>query len=480
MCRCVRILTILTMPVLVGFTIPDCSGGFQRKDFVKINVNGFDPADNDADHNDYAWAMEHYTAPGSDTGYLYVGTGNNIANLILYNFGVILYGLDLNDAPIHPPEIRRYRPDLGETHWERVFDYKDADPEGTSQTIGFRMMRRFTPATKNGVAQSYLYAAAMGRNPTLWRSVSGDPGTWQSVWSSGGPSIRWMAEHNGALYVALTNDALGDPLPGQIWKSIDGSNFVQVIGDGFGNPANRGCESLISFNGYLYVGTANYETGFEIWRCEGPDKAAPVRIMNNGGPDMRNDIAGSPCIFNGHLYFGSIIFFGFNPQRRTGFKGSDIVRIYPDDSWETVVGPESVSGYDSGFNHFTNAYLWWMETHDGWLYAGTWDQASLLALLIQNFPVLQQALSGAPLEDLDVPSADETDMSPSILTHLMHAGFDLFKTNDGVHWIPVSIDGFGNPGNYGIRTMKSVGDSLYVGTANPFQGVEVWKATSGE
>ena len=60
----------------------------------------------------------------------------------------------------------------------------------------------------------------------------------------------------------------------------------------------------------------------------------------------------------------------------------------------------------------------------------------------------------------------------------MHAGFDLFKTQDGVTWLPVTIDGLGDAGNYGARTMQSVGDSLYLGTANPFEGLEVWCATT--
>jgi len=40
---------------------------------------------------------------------------------------------------------------------------------------------------------------------------------------------------------------------------------------------------------------------------------------------------------------------------------------------------------------------------------------------------------------------------------------------DGIHWMLVTLNGFGNPLNYGIRRLFSVGNALlYVGTANPF------------
>jgi hypothetical protein len=55
------------------------------------------------------------------------------------------------------------------------------------------------------------------------------------------------------------------------------------------------------------------------------------------------------------------------------------------------------------------------------------------------------------------------------------AGSDLYKSPDGVRWYRVTLTGFGDVGNYGIRTMESVGDYLYVGTTNPFDGLEIWR-----
>jgi hypothetical protein len=50
-------------------------------------------------------------------------------------------------------------------------------------------------------------------------------------------------------------------------------------------------------------------------------------------------------------------------------------------------------------------------------------------------------------------------------------GADLWKTNDGIKWAPVTLNGFDNPNNYGIRRLMSVCNTyLFVGTANPFTG----------
>src|SRR3546814_6205008 len=47
-------------------------------------------------------------------------------------------------------------------------------------------------------------------------------------------------------------------------------------------------------------------------------------------------------------------------------------------------------------------------------------------------------------------------------------GFSLWRTDDGVHWEPVTRDGFGNKFNWGGRTFASTPHGLFVGTANPF------------
>ncbi|MBX7257374.1 MAG: hypothetical protein K1Y02_13505 [Candidatus Hydrogenedentes bacterium] len=475
-----RNLAALAVILSCSMLLPQCeSGGLGARDFIKVSQNGFDASDNAEDINSYAWAMRYFRAEGAENGYVYVGTGNNIAGLIGFYFGTLIAGGEITDAPVRPPEIRRHRPDLGPEVWERVFDYRDVENEGEYLTTGFRFMGIYHAAVdpaKNDVRADYLYVATQGLESRLWRSRTGDPGSWESVFTTGegGASIRYFAEHNGKMYLAYAYDTYEDePPPGEIWVSSDGVNFSPLMQNGFGNPNNRGIEFLISYNDWLYAGTKNDKEGYEIWKLEGPDKNGAIKVVDHGATDTRNEIAGTPCIFKGQLYVGSIIFFGFNPAQASGFKGCDIIRINEQDEWETVVGPQSLSGYESGFNFFTNSYCWWMEEHDGWLYAGTWDQGTVLSWLLDNLPALISYIQTGE-QSGDVP---DLPLDYDQWYWLTDAGADIFKTQDGVNWFPVTINGMGDRTNYGWRTMESTPDGyLYLGSANPVDGLEIWRS----
>ena len=474
--RVLVILAVVATVVACGAAMgPGCkSGDLSLWNFSRISVNGFDKEDQAVDANDYAWSMEYFVPDGEEAGHLYVGTGNSMLALILFQFETALRGggtvQDLAEGPITPPEIRRYRPDLDRREWERVLDYRDVETDPDFSTIGFRNLKTYS-AQSDG--RKYLYAATMGASPALWRTSTGTPGSWEKVWESGEVgSVRWMEPHHGLLYLALAVDIPGVQTTGKIWAT-DGADFWPVIEDGFGIPNNSEVECLISFNDWLYAGTKNVVTGYEVWKFAGPgpQAGAAVRVVDNGGPSSRNELVGTPCIFNGQLYMGSLIFVGgFNLETMNFFKGCDIIRINPDDTWETVVGDHSPGGVGSGFGNHTNGYLWWMEAHNGWLYAGTLDNSAVLRLLLENFGEVLSVLLAADWDQLLNGKMDTIDQ-------IFEIGADLYKTADGVTWYIVSRNGLGNPHNYGIRTMCSVDKYLYVGTTNPFDGLEVWRGT---
>lgn len=52
--------------------------------------------------------------------------------------------------------------------------------------------------------------------------------------------------------------------------------------------------------------------------------------------------------------------------------------------------------------------------------------------------------------------------------------FDLYVTGDGVNFDAATIDGFGDPYNHGLRTFAVTNRGLCIGTANPFNGTQVW------
>jgi hypothetical protein len=437
-------------------------GGLTAADFRLISQGGFDPADNEADRNDYAWAMEYFQADGADRGYLYVGTGNAMVSVVLQGITSILTNspVAVGNVATHPPEIRRYREDQGPLEWERVLDYRDAGPNAGGKTIGFRDLKSYRSA-HDGV--NYLYAATMSENAVLWRSGTGDPGSWEVVWQSGSEgSVRMMTEHNGILYLALANEVPGTVQVAKIWAT-DGRDFWPVMEDAFGNPDNTGLMCLASYNGWLYAGTMNKAHGFEVWRLEGPDgQAEPVQVVAHGGPSPLNQAAISPCVFQNKLYMGVQIHPDANYMRR---KAADMIRIDENDRWETIVGPSSLSGYDSGFSHWPNAYIWSIGVYKGWMYASTYDQATTLANILGQIGLM--ILPDPPVLRFWWAAPEEKRLG---------GGADLYKTQDGVIWYPITLDGLGDRGNYGIRGMVTHDDVFYIGTANPYTGLEMWAA----
>ncbi len=106
-----------------------------------------------------------------------------------------------------------------------------------------------------------------------------------------------------------------------------------------------------------------------------------------------------------------------------------------------------------------------MVVHKGWFYVGTYDQVSPFFNVLENMDNVTAALLGRA-------------RTANVIERIGDAGADLYKTQDGINWYRVTIDGFGDVGNYGFRTLVSVGNDLYVGTANPFDGLEVWRGSS--
>src|SRR5664280_634035 len=83
---------------------------------------------------------------------------------------------------------------------------------------------------------------------------------WTKVWNASNDlTIEGMAVYNNKLY------AIGD-----YWASVwcyEGSHWARINSLGFGD--NESALSLTTFNGLLYVGTYNGNTGAEVWAYNG-------------------------------------------------------------------------------------------------------------------------------------------------------------------------------------------------------------------
>lgn len=463
--------------------------------FRQIANSGFgDPG------NSIAWSMAWFK------GKLYVGTGRH--NLCLFIRG---RGTDVPpNLPVECPEdlldldlraqIWRYTPETGV--WEHVFTSPRVDfplPDGTviedvPRDAGYRGMIVYTD--KHGVEA--LYVGTAGGRATILRTTDGT--TFEEIPAPaadlvGVETFRDFAVYNGRLYTSPTFIFTPlEPAARVVFESDDpaSGNWRAVSEPGFGDLTNGTIYEMESFAGFLYVGTANPTSGFQIWKTNAsgtpPYEWTPV-ITNGAERGRLNGTALSMEVFQGRLYVGtagagqapsatSFMMSELMPDlaeaashvdsnggsdRATG--ASELIRINPDDSWEIVVGwarhtadgiKLPISGRIPGFGNVFSAHFWNMEVYEGWLYLGTIDGSVYL-----------------------LGTADRIVNA--------EGGFDLWATPDGRQWLRVTADGLGNPLNQGARTLVSTPVGLFLGTSNPFTdappglgGAEVWLGTKRE
>ena len=263
---------------------------------------------------------------------------------------------------------------------------------------------------------------------------------------------------------------------------------------GFGDQNNKTIFEMVVFNGWLYAGTFNPIRGFQLWKTDagGSPPFSWIQVLVDGAHrGSLNEGAVSMCVFQDALYIGTgIQNGGHDLTYDVGPAAAEVVRVYPDDSWELVVGAarHTPDGYRAplselgpGFDNFFNGYVWRMEAHAGRLYAGTCDWSTVLpfAVGVRSQPAQPQTaqLPAGPGSGAHDPRLVRILdgllrwLEPDNLVKF-EGGFDLWSTGDGVTWLPVTTTGFGNPYNYGLRTMASTPHGLFLGTANPF-GPEV-------
>jgi hypothetical protein len=426
-------------------------------------------------------------------------------------------------------EIWRYR--CGE--WERVYQSEIfywpgapnplAPPAGWyPKSYGYRMM---------GVFEGKLYVCGIGTwwPPMPFSSVlvsdTGDPGSWQDITGilATTNNVRGLVEFNGNLFVSASvpgASVTGAGL-GVVYRYAPESagKWIPVSEEGFGSEYNTEVPYMIVFNDHLYASTLNYETGFEVWKTDGTiddnGKYVWEKVVSDGFGDTWNQWGMTMEVFNDHLYVGSAVGGGFVIKNNeiVGTKAFDVIRIDKDDNAELVVGtyfprdPPSgwptyrtpLSKWPAGFGNPLNFYVWHMEVHDGVLYLGTFDACGLIRYLPELIEGLLDEETWASLQEELQSALNEVDFQTLMTEHPEYApyieklleisettdpnaaielivqyfgGADLWKTYDGIHWVPVTLNGFNNPNNYGVRRLLSVCDCcLFVGTANPFTGL---------
>jgi len=230
------------------------------------------------------------------------------------------------------------------------------------------------------------------------------------------------------------------------WSQLVGDNTEADLPIGFGDTRNLAASVIKEFKGKLYVGTwSSPLEGCELWRYDGInwEQVVGKNALVKGGFNDSYNIA-VWCIeeFNEYLYVGTMNW-GY-----TDNGGCQVWRSKDGIHWSRVV--------DRGFRDFLpdseqnvhNTYAWSIMAFKDQLYIGTFNTNSVFGF--------------------------------------ENSGCQLFRTLDGMNWEKVDCpggDGFGEPENYGIRSMAVYHGELYVASATDayqpngpnVQGCEIWK-----
>ncbi len=467
--------------------------------FDKITpVNGFDALNPDnAMQNNYAWSMAEFS------GYIYVGTGRNIPYSAMVGMGITPPPELTPVNPSNTAEIWRYPLNGRCKKWERVYKA----PQG-SGLMGFRYMITFTD--DDGV--NALYCAGFGTNTAavLLMTTNGYDFNEVSAGIPTGFSTRTMAIHKNKLYTGATN-ALNFSTNSYLFVTENPSDGWNQINFGTGDIPTGEVVSMISFNGYLYIGTSP-AGGFEVWKSANPESGRWQLVVDKGAGDALNEVPMSMEIFKDHLYVGTGIWIGIqsvDPDKTiVPPKGFDVIRINKKDKWKVVVGSTPIAPTEpttgkrnqakcpSGFGSIFNAYCWQIRAYRNTLFIGSWDAAILDYSIIKNALNQDNADNTITNDQFSVenvlkmlsqfPITIKSEYNwfawmlaliKSIPKYPCQFGFDLWESNDGENFCDVSLDGFHNKYNYGLRTMIVTEDNskLFLGTANPYEGCEVWQ-----
>ena len=330
-----------------------------------------------------------------------------------------------------------------------------------------------------------------------------------------GGSIWDMVEYNNSLYVSICTGTL-DNMPNKNTmqsfalvrgdRNADGTfTWTPVAGDQkkdgarytFGIDPERtrsGAANLMVFNDYLYIGEYNDE---EI--------ALERVLFSKTGKNADGQFGGGlDCRFLNANLDQSVNLYRMDKNENMELVVGNSTKMFPNGS---------LSGLKSGFGRNENQYIWRMEVYDGKLYVGTHDASSLLECLGQfvNGNLLKRTPSEwkdqwnylkalmKALATVDPNGTGNPDtlaqtikfsynfvfknitvrnMASAIklLNYLRTAkrGFDLYVTEDGVNFETITIDGFGDPYNHGLRVFATTDQGLCLGTANPFFGTQIW------
>ena len=294
--------------------------------------------------------------------------------------------------------------------------------------------------------------------------------------------IDGLAAFKGYLYASTAMQTSGKRGT-QVWRSAtgDAGTWTRVNEPGFGAAANQNFKDMIEYAGLLCGGTGNWGDdtkrtaadlpGAEVWCADGvtPDPAQPGLLLwtqrnRNGFGDPANVKIWSSATHGGALYFG---------VEADGKDGSlwRTRNLDDPDAWELVFAPADVGLAASrvdALQGFNGQLFIGMETKQGaFIFSsatgdrGAWTLASPGGLGATSGRFISDA-SAALDNRLYVATLDTTQ------------GVGIWMTRNGRSWTRVAQPGFGDPATFAAELYPFNG-RLYAWTSNYIEGQGVWR-----
>jgi hypothetical protein len=325
--------------------------------------------------------------------------------------------------------------------------------------------------TQPNPSQANVWRTAGGPSPIILTEVVSD-----AFDDPGNDHIDSLAVFGGAVY-ASTYHVGGDGF--QLWRSESGDpgtwQRILVFGpEESPAPGSKNFKDLIVFDGYLCGFTGNPLTGSEAW-CSTTGESGEWERKNEGGfgSGGDNNLARSTGVFSDALYAGVRNWVGGGEL----WRAFDLTAAEP--LWTQVIS----QGFGKGaaFSHVDVAGVF-----DGALYVAVAraDNGVEGAAILQSTDGLtfRQVVTPANTFNGRLPADGwavyhnrlYVSFSDSRLPEEKEGGFQIWQTENGADWSAAMSDGFGDP--YNAYAQLAVFDGyLWAWTANYFTGQQLWR-----
>ena len=353
-----------------------------------------------------------------------------------------------------------------------AFDAETGAFLGAMNFEGFSNVRKWLVASDGELYVGLGGGEAGVGGGALWRWIGSkdDLNTlfdFEEVGTGLGGDAAELTEHDGRIFVSTWPGGGGNagiwmsPLLAELIPANKG-NWTKLWSSTDYDPdpvtaATYGGGAVASFDGWLYWGTMHVPGVAAAAHAsvygDSPDVIAQAQRLIGTWRAItifRGRNLGLPTQEIELLYGGSSIYGGSNLQAYLvdpSWEGSPFDPSAPR-SWQSVpnkMGLVPLYGL-AGFGNIFNNYTWIMQVWNNALYVGTMDHSYLL-------------LGG--IAGPDLPSELQPFLDGIVF------GADLYRFDDATSSaVAVSLDGMGNPMNYGIRTALA-SNPMYLGTANP-------------